>query len=794
LSKISAKVQTFSVRRSTRTIIIVIGILIVAMWGLVGLSVHTSRQAALDAASAQGLNLTIAFREEIARILRGVDGETALIAERMRRDGNSFDLYAWGEENLGASHGIAQVSIIDPDGELRSTTVEPHPPPTDLSDRAHFRVQLSERFHGLFIGQTILGRILVGVPLLPISRRVKARDGTFLGVIVVLIAPGALTTLPKSIDLGPHGSMTLAGLDNVIRARFTADSPDGTDGIGKSIAGGPRPRHVAQNGHGWFIRKSVLDGITRVFTYGRVGSYPLVVTVGLDLDHELAGWRSLAAMIVAMAFGATLLLSGLAAYLIRQILRDVSAARATAVKITHSAEHDFLTGLPNRMLLNDRIGQSIAAAQRHQTKIAVLFLDLDGFKHINDSLGHQTGDKLLQSIAMRLIGCVRASDTVSRQGGDEFVVLLPEMPRSEDAAVAAKKMLQTVAEAHFIDQHDLHITTSIGLSVYPDDGLDADTLIKNADTAMYQAKENGRARYRFFTPAMNVRAVERQSIEEGLRRALERHEFALHYQPKIDLKTGAITGAEALLRWTHPTRGSIPPVQFIPVAEDCGLILPIGAWVFHEACDQARAWVDAGLPLMTMAVNVSAIEFRNENFLENLFAILAETGFDPRSLEIELTESVLMKHAEPAASILHALRQKGVQVAIDDFGTGYSSLGYLRKFPVDALKIDQSFVRQISAAAEDTAIVAAVISMARSLKLRVVAEGVENLEELEFLRDHQCDEAQGYYFSRPVPAEQFANLLRAGIPGLRNTSQHGAVSEAGPVEVRGPERTTAVPG
>ena len=446
------------------------------------------------------------------------------------------------------------------------------------------------------------------------------------------------------------------------------------------------------------------------------------------------------------------------------VFRDVSAARAMALQMAHSAQHDFLTGLPNRMLLNDRVSQAIALASRHMKQVAVLFLDLDGFKYINDSLGHSIGDKLLQSIAKRLVHCVRDSDTVSRQGGDEFVVLLSEAEQSEDAAIIARRMLQAVAEPHSIDQRDLHVTTSIGVSVYPDDGLDAEALIKNADTAMYQAKENGRQSYRFFKPAMNIRAVERQSIEESLRRALERQELALRYQPKVNLRTGAITGAEALIRWTHPTRGSVSPAQFIPIAEDCGLILAIGRWVLREACEQARAWVDAGLPMATMAVNVSAMEFRDENFLDGLFAILNETGLDPRSLELELTESVLMKHAEAAASILQTLRERGVQVAVDDFGTGYSSLSYLRKFPIDTLKIDQSFVRQITAGGDDTSIVTAVISMARSLKLRVVAEGVEAPEQVGFLRAHECDEAQGYYFSPPVLPQQFARFLRIGIP------------------------------
>ena len=446
------------------------------------------------------------------------------------------------------------------------------------------------------------------------------------------------------------------------------------------------------------------------------------------------------------------------------VFRDVSAARAMTEQMTHSAQHDFLTGLPNRMLLSDRLTQAIVLAPRHKKKVAVLFLDLDGFKHINDSLGHPTGDKLLQSIARCLVDCVRGSDTVSRQGGDEFVVLLSEMEQSEDAAITARRMLQAVAEAHSVDLHDLHVTTSIGVSVYPDDGMDAETLIKNADTAMYQAKENGRQSYQFFKPSMNVKAVERQSIEENLRRALERQEFAVHYQPKVNLKTGEIAGAEALIRWTHPTRGPVPPGQFIPVAEDCGLIIPIGKWVLREACKQARLWKDAGLPLGTMAVNVSAMEFRDDDFLDALFAILKETGLDTNCLELELTESVLMKRVESAASVLKTLRDSGVQVAVDDFGTGYSSLSYLRKFPIDALKIDQSFVRQITTAPGDTTIVTAVISMGRSLKLRVVAEGVETQEELDFLRTHQCDQAQGYLFSRPVLPQQFANLLKTGIP------------------------------
>jgi diguanylate cyclase (GGDEF)-like protein/PAS domain S-box-containing protein len=444
------------------------------------------------------------------------------------------------------------------------------------------------------------------------------------------------------------------------------------------------------------------------------------------------------------------------------VFRDVTVAKELARQMTHQAQHDFLTGLPNRMLMNDRVSQAIAASLRHHGMVAVLFLDLDGFKKINDSLGHQIGDRLLQSVAGRLRECLRGPDTVSRLGGDEFVVLLPEVLRAEDPAFTAQRIIQAIAAPHSIDGHDLHVTTCIGISVYPEDGLDGTTLIKNADIAMYHAKEHGRQRYEFFKPAMNVRAVERQSIEEDLRRALEQRQFVVYYQPQIDLRTGAITGAEALIRWEHPLRGTIAPEAFIAIAEDCGLIVPIGNWVLRESCRQARAWLDKGLPLETIAVNVSAMEFRDKHFGEGVLKALDDAGLHPKHLQLELTEGVLIKSADSTESILNALRARGIQVAIDDFGTGYSSLSYLTRFPIDILKIDQSFVHQIADSEDDTSIVTTIIGMGRNLKMLVVAEGVETQEEATFLRDHYCDQAQGYYFSRPVTAENFASLLQTG--------------------------------
>jgi diguanylate cyclase (GGDEF)-like protein/PAS domain S-box-containing protein len=446
------------------------------------------------------------------------------------------------------------------------------------------------------------------------------------------------------------------------------------------------------------------------------------------------------------------------------VFHDVSAARAMTVQMTHSAQHDLVTNLPNRLLLNDRITQSIALARRKKRPVAVIFLDLDHFKFVNDSLGHATGDKLLQSVSKRLLATVRGSDTVSRQGGDEFVILLSEIAHSEDAATSAAKILLALNAPHSIMGQDLHIDGSIGVSLYPEDGQDAETLIKNADTAMYHAKENGRNNFQFFTPEMNLKAVRRQSLEGSLRHALEREEFLLHYQPKVDLQTGEITGVEALIRWQQTDRGLLFPSQFVAIAEDCGLILPIGRWVLREACRQARAWQDAGLPFKRISINVSAVEFRDKGFVEGVRTILSETGLEARYLDLELTEGVLMKDAESTAAVLRELKLLGVHLAVDDFGTGYSSLSYLQQFPIDVLKIDKSFVHQISGELSDSAIVSAIIEMGKSLKHRVIAEGIETGEQLAFLKARHCAEGQGYLFSRPVAAAQLADLLQTGIP------------------------------
>jgi diguanylate cyclase (GGDEF)-like protein/PAS domain S-box-containing protein len=443
------------------------------------------------------------------------------------------------------------------------------------------------------------------------------------------------------------------------------------------------------------------------------------------------------------------------------VFHDVSTARAAAVRMSFLAQHDALTDLPNRIMLNDRLGQAIIRAKRHRQKLALLFLDLDRFKHINDSLGHGVGDLLLRSVAKRLLARVRSSDTVSRQGGDEFVILLSEIAHAGDAGITAESLLRALDEPHLVENHEIHITGSIGIVTFPDDAEDADAMLKCADLAMYQAKATGRNNYQFFKPDFNITGLVNQSIEQGLRQALERSEFVLHYQPQVSFATGAIAGVEALLRWQHPLRGLLCPVDFMSVAEESGLIVPIGRWVLREACRQAKAWEDAGFAPIRMAVNVSTVELRAKLFTEGVKAALTATGLAPHHLELELTETFLTQESSPTVTVLQGLKALGVQLALNDFGAGHSSLSYMRRFPIDTLKIDRSFVRDLTTDTGDAGIVSAVINLGHSLHMLVVAEGVETAEQAAMLRAQACPEGQGFFLAAPENAAAISTLRAA---------------------------------
>ena len=425
------------------------------------------------------------------------------------------------------------------------------------------------------------------------------------------------------------------------------------------------------------------------------------------------------------------------------------------------AHHDELTGLPNRYLLRDRLRQALAHAQRTGEHLSLLLLDLDRFKDVNDALGHPTGDHLLRAAAKRLAGVVRISDTLARLGGDEFAVLQTNVPEAGGTAVLAERLVEAVAAPFTVDGQGIRVAASIGIAVHPDDGADADELVRRADLALYRAKHEGRGRFRFFEPAMDARARSRRQLEQELRRALDAGEFVLHYQPQVELATGRVDGVEALVRWRHPTRGLVPPAEFIPAAEACGLIVPLGAWVLGEACRQVRAWQDAGL-MLTVAVNLSPVQVRHDGLLEAIDDALDAYHLDGNCLEVELTENLLLDRSEAATDqTLRGLAARGIRLALDDFGTGYSSLGYLKRLPVQRIKIDRSFVRDIGSDPDDEAVVQAIVTMGHTLGKQVVAEGVETQAQLAFLRRLGCDAAQGFLLGRPTEAAQIAPLLAA---------------------------------
>ena len=446
------------------------------------------------------------------------------------------------------------------------------------------------------------------------------------------------------------------------------------------------------------------------------------------------------------------------------IFLDISQMKESEEQLHYLAHHDTLTGLPNRLLLNARLEHSLQQASRKSTNVAVLFLDLDHFKKVNDSLGHAVGDQLLQLVAKRLLSSVREEDTIARMGGDELAIILGSMDDVRDAATAARKILDELAKPFDIDGKELFVSASIGISTYPQNGRDAIALLKNADAAMYMAKSAGRNGYHFYSDEHSARLSESFSLQTNLYRALEREELFLHFQPQVSLQSGKIVGVEALLRWQHPEMGLVSPARFIPLAEENGLIGAIGKWVLHTACEQARAWQDEGLIPVRISVNLSGRQLEQDNIVEEVHAVLEDTGLDPSCLELELTESSVMKRAERTVKILDAFRELGITIAIDDFGTGYSSLSYLKRFPVDRLKIDRSFVRDIPQDVNDVALARAIIALGHSLNISVIAEGVETVAQRELLTSMGCDEMQGFLYSKPVTASELLSLLSADSP------------------------------
>ncbi len=445
------------------------------------------------------------------------------------------------------------------------------------------------------------------------------------------------------------------------------------------------------------------------------------------------------------------------------IFSDISERKHAQEKIEYLAQHDPLTGLPNRLLLHDRFDHAVTIADREKTGMAMLFLDLDNFKQINDSLGHEAGDKLLIHIAERLKECIREIDTVCRQGGDEFIILLHEIDDINAISRIAQKILDVIAQPYELEANVVSTSFSIGISLFPNDGKSFAMLQKKADTAMYHAKESGRNAYRFFTEKMNIDTLERFQLLNQLRDAIQKQEFILYYQPQIDIKTGHITGVEALIRWQHSKLGIINPVRFIPLAEESGLIIPIGEWVLQQACRQAKSWHESGLPKITVAVNLSSLQFKRGDIFETVCQALTNSGLEPQYLELELTETILLHDIEETMAVIQKLKYLGVKLSIDDFGTGYSSMSYLKQLKVDKLKIDQSFVSDLVDDSEDAAIVKAIIQLGESLQLNVIAEGVETKRQLEFLKSNGCNEAQGYYFSRPVTADKATHFIRTRV-------------------------------
>ena len=677
----------------------------------------------------------------------------------------------------GATHGLLkQFSDANPDflsvvltlpsGQMVLSSSQPAGTPLpNLNDNDSFRQFLAEaeaeKSDGINIGRPVKSH-LYKVWCIPLRMAIRGADKKLKYILVATLPLQKQQTFWQNVSLPPRTALGLLREDNFLVSRYPVPTTMNYEEAYGQPRNGKLVEHLKENDH---PERGVTEGFNSVakedylFAFQRLGHFPLTVFVSTPIANvESKWWRQAQFSLWLLVL---LLIGGGLVYrwsVRRQLAWELEREKQEA-QIQYLAQHDPLTELPNRLLATDRFNQSMAYADRQGTKTALMFLDLDNFKSINDSIGHRIGDMLLKAVTGRLQNCLRNTDTLSRQGGDEFLIILADIREPEAVVRVAESIQEQLATAFQIEGHELVSSISVGIAIYPDDGSDFDTLLRKADTAMYNAKASGRNTYRFFTEQMNVEADERLKVRHWLSQGLEKSHFRLHYQPQIDLTTGTVIGAEALIRLDHPAAGMIMPGRFISVAEDSGLIVPIGTWVLREACRQLALWHAAGRPELSMAVNLSAVQFKRGNLERCVCDALKEFGIPPSHLELELTESILIDDVEEVLDTVQRLKSIGVRFSIDDFGTGYSSLAYLKRFNVDKLKIDQSFIRDILNDPEDAAIVHAIVQMARSLNIRTIAEGVEDEQTQAFLRSQYCHEAQGYFFGRPMPATAFDQFL-----------------------------------
>ena len=742
--------------------ILVLGVI----WSATVNLIKVERANSVAASAATALELVNTYEAQVVRALREIDQTLKFVKYVYEIKGASAALSDLKARSLLPPDLLFVVSVVDTNGAVVASTR-----PAEASSVSEPGFLQALHSNTLWIDRPRKDRAS-GEWTLQFGRGLNAANGTLVGAVLVAVDASYFVSGYDPSDLGNKGVLGLLGTDGVFRARRTGDRVTAGDAIDYATA----VRGTEQGDPKVWLADSGWDGIRRYTGAQQLYEFPLAVIVGLSEDEQLAAtrrdvhvylWRA------AIGSGLLVLLTTILGRMSWQLAR--ARVRANEAKLSHAlrveflAYHDSLTALPNRSLFNKLLSQAISQARRYDKQLAVAFIDLDRFKQINDTLGHEAGDQLLKEVANRLKGCLRDSDTVARLGGDEFVVLLTELGDKKYAATVAQKIITIIAKPFVLLGQEFRVTASIGISTYPNDGRDEQTLTKNADIAMYQAKEDGKNNFQFYSEKLNANSLERLTLESSLRHALERNEFRLYYQAKRDIANGQITGMEALLRWQHPDLGMVAPMQFIPVAEETGLIVPIGKWVLHTACLQNMAWQKQGLAHLSIAVNLTARQFFDEHLLRDIASILRSTGMEARLLELEIHESLLIQNIEKTLQILTDLKAMGIKIAIDDFGTGYSSLATLQRFPLDTIKIDRSYIRDVATRGEDSTVTEAVIAMGKSLSLTVVAQGVETKEQADFLREHACDELQGFYFNKPMSAHQFTELLQAQDTGVTLT-------------------------